>query len=199
MGLFSKNNNAQPVSERQACVQRYNGSRANLLVVVAFTVINIIILLTGGESYFLFSATIPYYLVVEGMLFTGRFEYAPIDEAYLLNDSFFIATLVIAGAITLIYFLCWLFSKNFKMGWLIGALVMFVIDTVGLFYLYDEVESIVDIIFHAWVIISLVQGILALKKLKAMPEEEEQPVEQTAEQIAEPTEQAEQPTDNQNL
>ena len=76
------------------------------------------------------------------MLFTGRFEYAPIDEAYLLNDSFFIATLVIAGAITLIYFLCWLFSKNFKMGWLIGALVMFVIDTVGLFYLYDEVESV---------------------------------------------------------
>ena len=202
MGLFSKNNQ-QPLNERQVCVQRYNSARMNLLLVVAFTVINIIMVITNSDSYFLFSTAIPSFFVTMGMMLTGRLEYFPIDEANRLNDSFFVTMLVIAGVITLLYLLCWLFSKNFKMGWLVCALVLFVIDTVGMFFIYEISESILDIVFHAWVIISLVQGIIALNKLKAMPEEEPQPVEQVAEQTAEtaeqPIEQPEQATDNQNL
>ncbi len=190
MGLFSKNN-SQSMDKRQVYTQRYNGSRVNLLLVVAFTVINIIMLFAGGESYFLFSAVIPYYLVMNGMFFTGKFEDLPIDDAFRLDDSFFTSMLIIASGITLLYLLCWFFSKNNKVGWLIGALVLIVVDTAGMFYF--EIQSVIDIVFHAWVIISLIQGIIAAKKLKELPED------QPLEQVEQPVEQTEQPTDGQNL
>ena len=153
---------------------------------VAFTVINIIMLFVGGDSYFLFSAVVPYYLVMEGMFFTGKLEYLPVEDAYRMDDSYLTVMLIIAAVITLLYLVCWFLSKDNKVGWLIGALVLIVIDTIGIFVLFEVGESILDIIFHVWVIVSLVQGIIAAKKLKELPENE-------------PLEPTEQPTEQQSL
>ena len=45
--------------ERRKLTQRLNTARTNILIVVALTLINVFILLFGGDSYFVFSASFP--------------------------------------------------------------------------------------------------------------------------------------------
>jgi hypothetical protein len=85
-----------------------------------------------------------------------------------------IITLAIAAAIILVFLLCWLFSKNGKPGWLIAALVLFVIDTVLMFLDQEAIaDAIIDIVFHFWVMASLAGGIKAYYDLKNLPQEVE--------------------------
>ena len=70
MARIQKNNPA--VSPRMALENRYKISRGNLMIAVVFTLVNIILALVGGDIYFLFSASIPYYLVVYGMVLCGK-------------------------------------------------------------------------------------------------------------------------------
>lgn len=165
------------LSNRQALETRYKNSRANLLLVVAFTVINIILLVTKSNTYFLFSAYIPYVLVDVGMLFCGMYPAEYYDEEFtgmrFLNPSVFAVFLVIALIIVALYFISWIFSKNNKVGWLIFALVIFAVDTAGmLVFMGFGVDGIIDIVFHVWVIISLAMGINACSKLKHLPAQE---------------------------
>ncbi|MBR6742460.1 MAG: hypothetical protein IKM09_03340 [Clostridia bacterium] len=152
-------------------------SRSNLLLVVVFTVINLILLVTNSNSYFLFSAFIPYFITDLGMLLCGRYpEEVYVDgleELTFLDNSVFVVLLVISIVLTLMYFLAWLFSSKNRVGWLIFALVFFGIDTVGMIALTGlSFESAIDILFHAWVVYYLVVGIVAHSKLKNLPPEE---------------------------
>ncbi len=165
------------LSNKQVLETRYNNSRANLLLVVVFTVINIILLITESNTYFLFSAYIPYILVVLGMLLCGMYP----EEYYVENDigteffdtSVFAVLLAIALVFIALYLISWIFSKNNKYGWLIFALVIFSADTLGMFAFEGfALDSIIDIVFHVWVIISLALGINACRKLKALPMDE---------------------------
>ena len=179
--LFANQNPG--VSQRKLYESKYNSARMNLLLVLAFTAVNIILLLTGSYTYFLFSASIPYFLVDMGMLLCGKYppevyvgelagmEFLPVAVLVILT---IIAVLILAA-----YVLCWVFSKK-KVGWLMAALVLFVIDTVGMFVIYGiSFDSIIDILFHAWVIWYLVSGIRANNALRALP-----PVEQIAPEMA---------------
>lgn len=175
--FFSNNQQAEQVSQRTIYQNKFNSARANLLLVVIFTVINIILLITQSNSYFLFSAFIPYILVGEGMLFCGMYppEYYTDELAGMefLDKSVFTVMLVIAVVIIAVYLLCWIFSKKNKVGWLIAALVLFVVDTLGMFALSGfSSDSIIDVVFHIWVIWSLGSGVVAYNKLKKLPEEE---------------------------
>lgn len=175
-------NNFNPaVAQRRAYETKYANARVNLLLVVAFTAINIIILATGSYTYFLFSASIPYFIADMGMLLCGK--YPPeayvdgFEEMIVFEPSVFPVFLVIALLIVSVYLVFWFFSKK-KPGFLMAALVLFVIDTVGMFILYGvSFDSIVDIIFHAYVIWSLVSGIKAHNALLALPKEEVAPIE----------------------
>ena len=57
--LFSQGTGTKAVNLES----KYNKSIANLLLVVIFTVINIVLLVLNANSYFLFSAFIPYFAV----------------------------------------------------------------------------------------------------------------------------------------
>ena len=110
--------------------QKYNSARMNLLIVVAFTVINLILLVTNSDTYFLFSAFVPYFITVIGMVLCGRFPMEDYSDAsglqfVFLDDSVFVVLLVISIIITLFYFLAWLMSSKNRGGWLIFALVFF--------------------------------------------------------------------------
>ena len=50
--------------------KRYHVGRINILILAAFTLINIVMLAAGNYTYFLFSAAVPYLLVDYGMFFT---------------------------------------------------------------------------------------------------------------------------------
>lgn len=172
--LFANQNPG--VSQRKLYESKYNSARMNLLLVLAFTAVNIILLLTGSYTYFLFSASIPYFLVDMGMLMCGKYP----PEVYVgelagmefLPPAVLVILTILAVLILAAYVLCWVFSKK-KVGWLMAALVLFIIDTLGMFILYGiSFDSIIDILFHAWVIWYLVSGIRAHNALMKLPEEE---------------------------
>lgn len=172
-----KEQNTQPISERVLLQNKYNASRNNLLLVVIFSLINVFICVFGGETYFLFSAIVPYYIAFIGAMFCGKFSdefYAEVGlhESEFWSESILAVFVAIAIIIIAVYLVLFIFSKK-KVGFLIAATVLFIIDTVALFYLFGiAADSIVDYIFHAWVIISLIIGIRAHFKLKDLPEEE---------------------------
>lgn len=177
-GIFKNNAAQQPGSSpRQALEARYNGARNNLLLVVLFTVVNVVLLVTNSNTYFLFSASIPYILANFGMAFGGFYPeeyYEGLGELQFLGAPFLTVALVIAALIVVLYLLSWIFSKKGRVGWLIFALVFFALDT-AVMLLFTEISSeiIVDIVFHAWVLFSLGSGIYAHVKLKQLPAEEE--------------------------
>ena len=150
---------ATTMTYRQSLEQKEKAGRSNLLLAIILTVVNIVLLIGGGNSMLLFSISVPYYAVIFGMILGGQ--------------ELLITGCVIAGIMLLAYFLCWLFSKNHK-GWMIAALVLFIVDTLGLvaFYLLaGEISGILDFVFHALIIYYLAGSLSATKKLKTLPPE----------------------------
>ena len=178
MGLFGNNNTGVSLSKRQQLEAKFQSARTDLLLIVAFTVINIILLVTGSGSYFVFSAFIPYSVAFLGMTLCGKFPaeyYEDAEDVFYLDASAFVVFIAIAVVLTLLYLLCWYMSKNFKSGWLIFGLVMISIDTAALLLGSSDTSSIIDILFHVWMIVTMAQGLSANKKLKELPEEPEEP------------------------
>ena len=166
---------------------KYQRARSQLLFVLVFTLINIVLLAVESNTYFLFSAFVPYFIVDFGMLLCGMmpgvsFDGTPFDFL-MLDRSAFPMFLAIALILVSLYFLSWLFSKKDRVGWLVFALVIFSIDTLLLFYFVGfSLDNILNIVFHVWVIVSLSLGINAHYKLKRMAEQENVLCEETATQ-----------------
>lgn len=175
--LLKENNTNQTQSPRQVLESKFASARHNILLVVVFTAINIFLLVTNSNTYFLFSAYIPYILVDFGMLLCGmypsEFYTGEFGGMEFLDKSFFAITLGVAVVILILYLLSWILSKKDRVGWMIFALVFFSIDTVLMLLLNGiAVESIIDVVFHGWVIFSLSSGIHAYYKSKKIPLEE---------------------------
>ena len=136
--------------------------RYSLLLIVVLTVVNIVLVLVDADRYFVFSASIPYYLTAFAM---------GMDEA--LSGGFGICTIIalVVGVIVMgVYVLCWALGEK-KPGWLTTALVLFSVDTVGLlvvsFTLLDSpLYNLMDMILHALVIYELAMAVACAGKLK---------------------------------
>lgn len=148
------------LSPREQMEKRYKSARMNLLLAIILTVVNVVLLLAGSDSMLLFSISVPFYAVILG---------------YAMGGSVMLTTgCVIAVVMLTVYLLCWIFSKKHK-GWLIAALVLFVVDTIvmGLMYLWlGDISGILDVVIHGLVIFYLAMGIYSAGELKYMPEEE---------------------------
>ena len=151
------------MTPRQMAQGRYKSARLDLLIIIIFTVLNIVMLFTGSETMMLFSATIPYYTVA--IAYFANLQYGGLEW-------FVTGSLILAFVILAVYLLCWFFSKK-RFGWLTAALVLFCIDTVAmvLLYLSEPVSGLMDYLIHGVVIWYLFMGVKAGKQLKAMPEE----------------------------
>lgn len=177
MGLFDKNasRGQQAVSQRQRMESWYGQARHNILLVLLFTAVNIVLLLVNSDTYFLFSAYIPYMIVSMGMFMCGRFPaeyYGDLSEYKFFDTSVLTIAVVLAAVLCALYLLCWLLSKKGRGVWMIIALVLFCLDTVLMLLGGIGSESISDLIFHGWVIISLSLGTYAHFKLKRLSAEE---------------------------
>ncbi|MEI3084807.1 MAG: hypothetical protein V8S87_01705 [Oscillospiraceae bacterium] len=96
------------------------GGRASLLLIVVLTVVNIVLLLIEADRYFVFSASIPYYLTAICM---------GMDSAvYGGIDAYTTGALIVSVIVVGIYLLCWALGKK-KTGWLITALVLFSLNS----------------------------------------------------------------------
>ena len=79
-----------PQEALQIAQKRYNIGRLNLLLVALFSLINVILLVCGSYTYFLFSASLPYFLTDLGMFMCGRYPeefYEGGYQAYSFVDS----------------------------------------------------------------------------------------------------------------
>ena len=160
-------------AQRQFAAQKYQGARANLLVMIHFTLVNIVIAFTPAEVMMLFSATVPYYAVGYGLMDPTK--------------NLLVIGILVAVIVLTVYFLCWLLSQRSPV-WMIIALVLFVIDTaalIGLCIINQDFSSILDILFHGWVLFYLINGVRYGLRLKKLPREEALLQEQTQEQISE--------------
>ncbi len=174
--LFGNTQKKAPATPRGALEAKYNNSVGNLLLVIAFSTINVVLLVLNADTYFLFSAFIPFFVADLGMYYTGTYPeeyYYDVGEVEFLDKSFLIVTIAIAVVVILIYLLSWLFARKKKVGWLIFAAVLFCIDTVAMFVITGfSTDMMFDILFHVWVIFSLINGIVTYFKMKKLPEEE---------------------------
>ncbi|MBQ5592594.1 MAG: hypothetical protein IIU80_06575 [Clostridia bacterium] len=174
MSLFKKGNASAPMTQKAILENQYKSSIANILLVVAFTAVNSVFLLLNSNTYFLFSAILPYAAVDYGMYFCGMYpaEYYYGDEIFY-DKAFLFAMIAVAAVMIGLYLISWIFAKKKKIGWLVFALVFFVIDTIGMFFLIEiGTDSIFDIVFHVWVLVSLGRGVYAFNKMKNLPDEE---------------------------
>ena len=170
---MARNNTPVDKNSREYLLRQVANGRYSLLLIVILTVVNLVMTILDTNTYFLFSASVPYYLVFMGMGIENGF----VDGAWDIKGSLTYTGLVIAVVIVAVYLLCWLLSKK-RAGWLTVALVMFIIDTVALvviaFALYDSpVTKLVDLLLHVWAVVELVQAVRGGRKLKELPPTEE--------------------------
>lgn len=157
-----KNANSVDKNSPEYWAKMIAGGRASLLLIVVLTVVNIVLLLIEADRYFVFSASIPYYLTAICM---------GMDSAvYGGIDAYTTGALIVSVIVVGIYLLCWALGKK-KTGWLITALVLFSLDTVGLLVitftlLEDPILNLMDIFFHALAVYELVMAVICAGKLK---------------------------------
>ena len=155
---------ANTMSERQLLIQKEKAGRSNLLIAIVLTVVNIVLFMVGSETMLLFSISVPYYAVIFGSIFAAE----------LGSPEMLVTGCVIAGVILAVYFVCWLLSKK-RLGWLVVAMVLVIVDTlalIGFYLLAEEISGVLDFVFHVMILYYLIVGIKGAKKLKALPPEE---------------------------
>ncbi|MBE6787724.1 MAG: hypothetical protein E7537_05195 [Ruminococcaceae bacterium] len=192
---MSNKNEGRVLTPRKQLENKISNARSNLLFVVGFTIVNIIFAVTNRNTYFLFSAFVPYFIANLGMALCGKYSADFYDADFPISATFgdgaFVVFVAISVILTLVYLLMWRLSKNLKKGWLIAALVFFAVDTLLLFLLSgDLLENIIDVAFHIWVIVSLSIGINSAAKLEKMPQEDEPIVEEIPQTESVPAETA---------
>ena len=99
--------------------QLYQAARGNLLLMLIFSAVNVAFAAFGVDIYFLFSDYLAYMLALTGRVFLEH-----TDEGLYLAVGLAFAVLVLVP-----YLLCWIFSKK-RRGWMIAALVLFVVVEV---------------------------------------------------------------------
>ena len=129
----------------------YDAARYLLLTLVGVTVLNILIDLMGSDTYYVTS------------VFTAFFVYL-----FMYTNVGTAIGLLIAAVILVPFVLAFIFSRK-KPLWLVVALVLTVLDLcflvgIGLYY-GTLLNSVLDLLAHAFVIIMLILGIVNSKKI----------------------------------
>ena len=169
MGIFSRT--VRSTDPLDIAARRYHTARTNILFLVVLTLVNLALQLAGSFTYFLFSASIPYYLVDMGRFLCGKYPeevYGGLmTEADFLGGGFLALMIAIALIILAVYALLYFFSKQVRVGLMVTTLVLFALDTLMMLYLYGfAIDMIIDYGFHIYIIVAQVLGIRAAVYLK---------------------------------
>jgi len=149
------------MDNRAAAETKYKKSVNNLLLVVIFSTVNIVMALLDASFYFPFSATFPMALLGVGAAMAAG------SGAGL----FYIIGIMAALFAVAVYLICYIFSRRHR-GWIIAALVLFSLDTVFMLWLLAfsfEPSMLIDVAFHAWVLICLVNALRARIEFDKLP------------------------------
>ncbi|MBE6990851.1 MAG: hypothetical protein E7426_08955 [Ruminococcaceae bacterium] len=146
--------------------RRYSSGRSSLLAVVIFGAVNTVLALVGSNTYFLFSNYLAYIEALKGRMvfaFTG-------GTGALVRGA------LIALAILAVYLVCWLLSKKQRI-WLLLAALLFLVDTgivVSDLLQLGAGDLFMDLLFHVFVLVSLLLGFAAGKSAQTTEKAPEQ-------------------------
>ncbi len=173
---FKNNPNTKELSEREKLEKRYNSARYDVLLMIILTVVNIILVFTESNTYFLFSITAPYLYAADGIIFSGVlslefYEAVGLGGVEFLGVPYLIKGLAIAMVILALYVACYVLSKNNKVGWLIGATVLLTLDMIWFIWEGLLLDNVLDAIIHIVLLVYLIIGIAAHYKLKRLAPE----------------------------
>lgn len=170
--LFKAANGKRP-SEKDILLGKYTSARSVFLLVIVFTLINMIIAIIGQDTYFLFSIYTPYLITFLGALWCGKMPeiyyqgedaVEPLENTTLMWVMFAAALIVVAIA-----FVLWLISKKPSTVKMTVILSLFVIDSVLMILLVGlNTAMVLDYIMHAYIIYSLAVGISAAARFNAL-------------------------------
>lgn len=79
-------NNQKSRNKKEFALQQVKIARSNLLLMIILTVVNIVLLAVGADTMLLFSATVPYYLII-GVRFGYKLKNTPPEEAVEYEQS----------------------------------------------------------------------------------------------------------------
>ena len=177
---------AVQIDPREKYLRKIQSARIDIIIMIMLTIINSFLLFTESQTYFFFSAFIPYRIILESAFYTGKmpavyYESLELEgELEFLGIEIFYIAVAIAAVILGVYLLCFFLSKTSKKAlWFIIATVIFAADTVYLLsYAVDYGvigECVFDILIHAYVLYGLISGVISSYKLKDLPELPEVP------------------------
>ena len=134
--------------------RRIGNARSSLLFIVILSIVNIFAI--SGGSYFLFSAYLP-------QVFIALAVYG--------DPSLLMPMIVLSIIYVFPYLLCFIFAKKRK-GWMVAALVLFIIDSI--FFVIDvlpllmlgDISFLFDAFIRVYALVSLITGVTAFKKLE---------------------------------
>ena len=134
--------------------RRIGNARSSILFIVILSIVNIFAISAG--SYFLFSAYLPQVFIA----------FAVYGDPTLL-----VPMIVLSVIYVFPYLLCFIFSKKRK-GWMIAALVLFLIDSA--FFAIDvlpllmlgDISFLFDAIIRVYALVTLIVGITGYSKLE---------------------------------
>ncbi len=165
---------ALDLTKRERVETWYRNARYFIMVSIVLTGLVTILTLTMGPHPFELTLVIPHALIVWGYLSSGRAS-ADVYDAYaeegfvfsVEDDSTLVFSVVAALFVLSLYLVCWYRSKDYRVGWVIAALVLMLIDAVAGIVLYGFFAS--GVLFHGGIITILIIGIRAHFRLKTMP------------------------------
>ena len=173
---MSKISRRTKLSPRQRLERNLAGGRNTIFVMVFLTIVNVVIAASGGDSYYLFSAAVPYFLVLTCLYRCGllpNYWYEAPKSEYQFDDlSTLVVPVIVAVLILLLYVLLALKFKTSKVARLVAVVMVFV-DTLAVFAFYDMQDGAGDAIFHLVILTYLVVAIVSHKRLAKMPPDDE--------------------------
>lgn len=161
---------------RRSLLQQVNNGRMGMLVLLAVTLLNQLLLLFRVNYHFLFSAAAPYYL---------NWAARAADAHAAVKAIFVILTL----AIYIAYAACWLLSGQDRR-WLTAALGLYAMDTLLLIIfcltmLTNPASCLFEILTHGAGLLLLYNTDRCARRLSKLPRRRRAPA-QSAEQTAAP-------------
>lgn len=123
-------------------------AQTSLLIMILLTIVNVVGLFFDGGLYLPYSAIIPYAII---------FFADTITIEIIIISLLFIGFYVGVGVIS-----------QTKPIWFIGALLMYFIDSLIIFFYFFiygfDMVRILELLFHGWILVSLFKGTLAAYK-----------------------------------
>lgn len=147
----------RPLGQSELLQRKIKKYQGYFLSLVIFTYVNLALLTVNASISFPFSAIVPQIVLIFGKL---EYDVTGILFVYVLSVIF---SLIFASVYLLLYAL----SRRYIVPvWI--ALILIILDTcVVIFVGYNNIsEVLIDLLFHCWIIWSLVQLLIARKTLE---------------------------------